>query len=227
MRINLYIKAFVILTFLHFLTYAQSIKILNLKLDSYSSITNCKKILHVDTIRYDSTFSCKNDTCFWKYSEKLDTIQHDSDCISSFKFQLSFDIYDSKNSEMIIYGTLANGMTGMTYHEVIADSTTGDTLTHPGYGKKVNIYIESKSISFMHINLYAKRVDGSDSAHSFISGNFSRVIKSYITQKKHLSISNEIPGNFLLNGRSIGLKSKKIAGIYISNKSIGLKKIAF
>jgi hypothetical protein len=227
MIINICIKSFVILPFLYFITSAQSIRILNLKLDSYNSIKSCKKVFQIDTIRYDSTFSCKNDTCVWKYSVKLDTIQHDSDCVCSFKFQLSFDIYDSKNSEIRLYGTLANGMSGMTYHEVPVDSTTGDTLTYPGYAKKVNIYIESTIQSFMHINLYAKRVDGSDSAHSFISGNFSTSINSHLIEKKRVSIPNEISGNFLLNGRSIGLKGKKVAGIYISNKSIALKKMVF
>ncbi|HEX2955822.1 MAG TPA: hypothetical protein VHO70_03285 [Chitinispirillaceae bacterium] len=224
MRINLDTKAFIILTFLHFITSAQSIKILNLKLDSYSSSTICQNVLQIDTIRYDSTFSCKNDTCVWNYSEKVDSNQFNSGCVYSFRFQLSFDIFDSRNSEIILYGVLTNGMSAMTYHAVIADSTTGDTLTSPGYGKKVNIYIASTSKSFMNIILCAKRVDGSDSTNSFISGNFSTEIKSPVTQIKYISIPNEIQGNFLLNGRCIGLKNKINSGIYISNKRKIIKK---
>jgi hypothetical protein len=143
---------------------AQSIQVLNCKADSIFSINSFKRTVSFDTINFDSNFTCSIDSCVWHYQTRIDSLVDSALTFRNFRCYLYFDIFDTKNSDLSIRRVTLHkyGQSGFEYP---ADSFSGDTLTRPGYGKHLAIFVNApiNYADFSFIWLYIYRTDSSDS----------------------------------------------------------------
>lgn len=145
------------------------------------------------TTHFDSAMTCETDTCFWKYSSKLDSsIDISLSWQGTFYICFKYSLFDPNNRTWQIC------LSNVSYNSnfLTVDSLWGDVASKPGVNKFIECILRGKSTCFDNMIIQATAIDANSEKIEYKIPNHQRCVPSWPAEPNADSLKDIIAGRW-------------------------------